>query len=292
MFKHQLVAETVPSIDDRAAAPSLNDAGAMLRLLEQHTGYSQFRVDLPGEVTWAPEVAHLHGETHPRRASLEDALRDYVPEDRTRIIDTIRAAVAERRGYHFTARMEANGKTRVVDVIGDVRIEDGVVAGVWGLARDVSSTVEREAMALSRARLIRHMVEDMPVPVVVLDRALRVVACSTEWARSYGLQDRASALNQPLGKLVDVSRETTAAIIEALNGRTAQIELWFYSGVARRDVRQSCAVIPWQCGTDTAGGVMMVIGGGEPTYATLEMADRALGRTTRGLLQMLEKISA
>src|SRR3569623_17751 len=134
MFKHQLVAETVPSIDDRAAPPSLNDAAAMVRLLEQHTGYSQFRVALPGEVTWAPEAAHLHGETHPRRASLEEALRDYVPDDRARIIDTIRAAVADRRGYHITARMETDGKTRVIDVIGDVRLEDGVVAGVWGLA--------------------------------------------------------------------------------------------------------------------------------------------------------------
>ena len=43
----------------------------------------------------------------------------------------------------------------------------------------------------------------MPVPVVVLDRALRVVACSSDWARAYGLSGRSGALNQPLGKLLE-----------------------------------------------------------------------------------------
>ena len=128
--------------------------------------------------------------------------------------------------------------------------------------------------------------------VPVLDRALRVVACSSEWARAYGLSARSAALNQPLGALLEVSRETTAAIIEALNGRTAHIGLWFYSGEDSRQIRRSCAVIPWQCGTDAAGGVMMVIGAGEASYASLEIADRTLGRSTRGLLQMLETIKA
>jgi len=82
------------------------------------------------------------------------------------------------------------------------------------------------------------------------------------------------------------------SIIEALNGRTAHIGLWFYSGEDSRQMRRSCAVIPWQCGTDAAGGVMMVIGAGEASYASLEIADRTLGRSTRGLLQMLETIKA
>ena len=92
---------------------------------------------------------------------------------------------ASERGFRFVGRMKSKaGGVRVIETIGDVKVENDKVTELFGLARDISQTVEREAMAISRARLIRHMVEDMPVPVVVLDRALRVVGCSADWTRS------------------------------------------------------------------------------------------------------------
>ena len=293
MFSHQLIAETVPSIADGTSAGSLNDPDDVRRLLEQHTGFGQFRVILSGAVEYGSTLRLPDGaDTAGRRATLEQAVLSYVPDDRPRLIEAMREAIRELKGFHVKARKIVDGGTKVIEVIGDVKVEDGKVTELFGVARDVSATVEREAMAISRARLIRHLVEDMPVPVVVLDRALRVVACSSDWARAYGLSGRSGALNQPLGKLLEVSRETTAAIIEALNGHTAHVGLWFYSGEDSRQIRRSCAVIPWQCGTDAAGGVMMVIGAGEASYASLEIADRTLGRSTRGLLQMLETIKA
>ena len=292
MFTHQLIAETTPSIDDRAPFPSVNDPDAVRRLLERHTGFAQFRVVLPGTVIWAPSDAQLRREAaEPAAATLSDTVLAYLPEDRGRIVDAIQTAIRERRGFRFVGRMKSkNDGVRVIETIGDVKVEDDTVTELFGLVRDISKTIESEAMAISRAKLIRHMVEDIPVPVVVLDRALRVVACSAEWTRSYGLPDRPAALDKPLGKIIDISREMTSAIIEALNGRTAHVGLWFHSGDDRRQVRRSCAVIPWQCGTDAAGGVLMVIGGGEPSYASLEIADRSLGRTTHSLLKMLETI--
>ena len=292
MFTHQLISETTPSIDDRAPLPSVNDPDAVRRLLEKHTGFAQFRVVLPGTVIWAPDADQLRAEAAgPAAATLGDTVLAYLPEDRGRIVDAIQAAIRERRGFRFVGRMKSKSNgVRVIETIGDVKIEDDTVTELFGLVRDISQSVEREAMAISRARLIRHLVEDIPVPVAVLDRALRVVACSADWTRSYGLADRTAALDKPLGKLIDVGREMTSAIIEALNGRTAHIGLWFHSGDDRRQVRRSCAVIPWQCGADAAGGVLMVIGGGEPSYASLEIADRSLGRTTHSLLRMLETI--
>lgn len=49
-------------------------------------------------------------------------------------------------------------------------------------------------------------------------------------------------------------------------------------------------MIPWQCGTEAAGGVLMVIGGGDASYASAEIADRALGRSMNGLLKILETL--
>ena len=294
MFTHQLVAETVPSIADRSPAASLNEADAVRRLLEQHTDFRQFRVVLPGTVSWAPGTLGLR-EHNPLvdATTLKDVILAYVPQDRGRVVDAIDLAIRGRRGFHFTARMMVRGAVRVIETIGDVKLGDhGEVAELFGLARDVSRKVEGEAMATSRARLIRHLVEDIPVPVVVLDRALRVVACSADWARAYGLSRRRDALNQPLGRLVELSQDTTASIIQALGGRTAHVGLWFYSGELHQKVRRQCAVIPWQCGSESAGGVLMVIGGGEPSYASADIADRALGRSVLNLWSTLEALAA
>src|SRR5690242_12420649 len=106
MFRHQLVAETIPSVRERGSNASLNDADAALRLLEQHTGFGQFRVVLPGTVSWAPGTLGLR-ERNPlvEATTLKDVILAYLPEDRGRVVDAIDRAIREGRGFHFNARM-------------------------------------------------------------------------------------------------------------------------------------------------------------------------------------------
>ena len=67
----------------------------------------------------------------------------YMPEDRRRVVDAIDLAIRERRGFHFNARMSVRGAARVIETIGDVKIDDdGMVRELFGVARDISSTVE------------------------------------------------------------------------------------------------------------------------------------------------------
>jgi PAS domain-containing protein len=291
MFSHQLVSELFPSIDKSGANTSLNDAELVRRLLERHTGFAQFRVVLPGTVTWSVEAAGMRGEEPgTSETPLEDAVRAYLPGDRKRLVETIMDAIKQRRGFRFIGRRRVGDKISVLETIADLKCEDGTVTEIIGLTRDISASVEREALGISRARLIRRMVEDMPVPVVVLDRALRVVACSAAWAKSHGLGGRNEALGKPINKLIAVSREVTAAIIEAMGGKTANVTLPFYAAEDGRRVQRNCVVVPWQCGSDAAGGVLMLVGEQQPPYATLEVADKALGRRTRGLLEMIETL--
>jgi PAS domain-containing protein len=288
MFNQQVLAETVPSVAQDAVPESLNDCAQARRLLEQHTGFSQFRLVLPDRVILSAEAARIRGASGPVEMTLGEAIRAYLPADRKRIVDTISEAIRDRRGFHITARRQVGDITRVIESFGDVKVENGVLTEIFGLTRDISEKVEHEALGISRARLIRRMVEDMPVPVVVLDRALRVVACSSAWAKSYGLEHRTDALGRPVNELAEMSRETSAAIIEAMHGQAAQVSLPFYGAEDGRQVMRTCVVVPWQCGTDAAGGVLMLVGEERPPYATLEIADRALGRSTRGLMDMLE----
>lgn len=289
MFTQQLTSEFFPSLSEGGGDTSLNDGDIVRRLLERHTGFAQFRVVLPSTVTWSAEAAQMRGDTAGTSdTSLEDAVRAYLPADRKRLVEIITEAIEQRRGFRFTGRRRADDKVSVLETIGDVKIEHGKVTEIIGLTRDVSAKVEREALGISRARLIRRMVEDMPVPVVVLERALRVVACSAAWAKSHGLSGRAEALGKPVNTLIQMSREMTSAIITAMGGETAKVTLPFYGADDGRQVHRSCVVVPWQCGSDAAGGVLMLVGDDSPPYATLEVADRALGRQTRGLMEILE----
>lgn len=292
MFTQQLTSEFFPSLSESGADVSLNDGDVVRRLLERYTGFAQFRVVLPGTVTWSAEAARMRGElVGTSEASLEAAVRAYLPADRKRLIEIITEAIEQRRSFRFTGRRRVGEKVHVLETIGDVKIENGKVTEIIGLTRDVSAKVEREALGISRARLIRRMVEDMPVPVVVLDRALRVVACSAAWAKSHGLSGRAEALGKPVNTLIQMSREMTSAIITAMSGETAKITLPFYGADDGRQVHRACVVVPWQCGSDAAGGVLMLVGDDSPPFATLEVADRALGRQTRGLMDVLETLA-
>jgi PAS domain-containing protein len=292
MFSQQLTSEFVPSLAEAAPEVSLNDGETVRRLLERHTGFAQFRVVLPTTIIWSNAAAHMRGETAgPQDTPLEVAVREYLPADRKRLVDTITEAIEHRRGFRFVGRRRVGGTTKVLETIADVKIENGAVTEIIGLTRDISTIVEREALGISRARLIRRMVEDMPVPVVVLDRALRVVACSAAWAKSHGLRSREDALGKPVNNLVTMSREMTWAIIEAIGGKTAKVSLPFYAADDGRQLQRTCVVVPWQCGSEAAGGVLMLVGEEHPPYATLDVADRALGRRSRTLAGMLETIA-
>lgn len=292
MFSHQLSSEFRPSLLDEEPSRSLNDSDTIRRLLELHTGYSQFRVVLPGSLTLSPDAARVRGEDEGMMpTSLEAAVRAYLPSDRKRLVEVVVEAIETRRAFRFIGRRRVGDTVKVIETIGDLKFEGDVVTEIIGLTRDVSATVEREALGISRARLIRRMVEEMPVPVVVLDRALRVVACSAAWATSNGLGGREAALGKPVNTLIELSRQMTSAIIEAMGGRNAKIAVPFYAAEDGRQVQRSCVVVPWQCGSDAAGGVVILAGEQHPPYATLDVADRALGRRSRGLMDMLETLA-
>jgi PAS domain-containing protein len=292
MFTQQLTSEFFPSLGENGGGVSLNDADVVRRLLERHTGFAQFRVVLPMTVTWSAEAARMSGEAAgTSETSLESTVKAYMRADRARLVETIAQAIEEKRGFRFRGRRRFGDATRVIEIICDVKVTNGVVTELIGLTRDVSAKLQREALGISRARLIRRMVEDMPVPVVVLDRALRVVACSAAWAKSHGLGKRTDALGKPVNKLISLSREMTSAIITAMGGETAKVTLPFYGADDGRQVHRACVVVPWQCGSDAAGGVLMLVGDDSPPFATLEVADRALGRRTKGLVDMLETLA-
>ena len=273
MFAHRLVAKTFDSLAAVPPTPSLNDSDAVRRLLERHTGFTQFRIELPGAVSWW-DASSRNGPVV-REMALTDAVRTFVQEDRARIIEVIGAAVAEQRAFQFTARLPGKNRLRFREVFGDVKVEAGQVTEIFGIIRDIGQTVEREVLSTSRARLIQSLMEDLPTPLVVLDRDVRILACTASWARCHGLGSQSAATGKALGALVELNRAQSSAILEALGGTTARYEALYHTPGDQRPVKRQCVVMPW-VGRHGIGGVMMSIGG-EPIFVSRAVANRQLG---------------
>lgn len=291
MLSLQVKGELARSIAADARPASVASDREAMALLEARKGYGQFRVELPDRVVLSERLAVTLGRPGGLEVSIEELVRLFAVADRRLVVDTLTVALASRQGFSFIARLaRRSGQAKTIECFGDVRLTDGAVTGAFGVMRDISHTIERQALAISRARLIRHMVEDLPVPVVVLDRALRVVGCSAEWAKVHGLAGRQPALGRPLGGLTAVSTQMTGAIVEALGGAAAQFEQSFYSPDTGQRLARTCVVIPWQCGDDEPRGVIMVTGGGDAAFATREIADQALSKQSKTFLELLETI--
>ncbi|HVY50305.1 MAG TPA: hypothetical protein VHA07_01965, partial [Devosia sp.] len=97
MFRHQLVSETRPSIGALAGLESLNEVDVVRRLLEQHTGFRQFRVVLPGRIIWADEAGPSDLAVLASAGTLEEAVRAFEVEDRPLVLDAIEAAIREHK---------------------------------------------------------------------------------------------------------------------------------------------------------------------------------------------------
>ena len=128
MFTQQLTSEFFPTLSEETVGPSLNDGEVVRRLLEQHTGFAQFRVVLPMTVTWSAKAARMSGEeAGTRETSLDAAVKAYVRADRARLVETIMQAIEEKRGFRFLGRRRFGERIKILETICDVKVEVGAV---------------------------------------------------------------------------------------------------------------------------------------------------------------------
>lgn len=74
MFDHQLIAETIPSQWRMPRPVAINDSESVRCLVEHAMGYQQFRVVLPGTVTWIGRGDHSDAAKSVRVGTLAEAV--------------------------------------------------------------------------------------------------------------------------------------------------------------------------------------------------------------------------
>jgi PAS domain S-box-containing protein len=135
-------------------------------------GHWRFEVD-GDSVMWSDEVFHIHGLPVGTPPPLTRAMDFYHPDDRARVEAELTAAIAERRGFEWEARIiGADGHTRSTVSQGQVEVDDtGEMVGMFGVFQDVTErsladAARRESEA--RFRLITEQASDM-IALIGLD---------------------------------------------------------------------------------------------------------------------------
>lgn len=271
MYDNLITTLHFPSRDDAGPPPAY--AGRMIRLRDERLHIGHFVVELPDDVHWSSEMFDIFGVA-PRTGTLKlaDVIAPFDPEDRVRFGDLIRSSLKDRKGYHAKLRVRhPDGDIRLVETVGDVVVEDGRLAAVIGLVRDITTTAGAP-MATTELDRMRALIEAMPTPALLTDHEMRILACSEMWAKSHGVT-AAQVIGQDVLKVVHKAPVGWSLEHDkVLGGKTVETERLFHNPATGRPAKSMCSVIPWVVADGSIRGAITVIGWAEFAYASKEIA--------------------
>lgn len=251
----------------------------VLATVDRRLGIGLFDLDLATQsIRWSPTVFDIYGLPYASKAvSLEQALAPLVVEDRTRVAALMMQSIKHRTSYHMELHLRRpDGETRLVEVATDpVEKDDRVVALVGGI-RDISargaSTTSSSDQWIQASELVSHW----PVPAILIDRQMKIVACSDLWLKSHGLGPRKAVLGADLIEIVPGAPVGWALEHDrVLAGHTVQTERVFHNPVTRRPVPCRTTISPWRSMEGAVVGTLTVIGWSEFSYSSRDLALRS-----------------
>lgn len=294
MFAKQLVHVSRPSTALMEPETSLIEADAVSTLLVDHFGYGQWKVVFPGEVYLSAKVCEIFGiPFSPEPAPLEFLIDRYHADDRGKLMQLIAAALQRTQGFHSVLRIRtADDEERVIESIGDLRIKDGRVTELFGLIRDVTKDVRREAFSISRNRMLQDIVSVMPAPIAIYDEGLRLLECSNYWLKCHKLVDRGDAVGK---KLYDLFPGTPPALREendrALAGDVIRTRRNFINPSTGAKMDCQTVITRWMASDDQVGGLVMLIGWHEFGVAAAAKKVEEVADFDGSLLDLLKAVS-
>lgn len=294
MFAKQLIHSTHASTALNEPQPDLVDSDAVSALLMDHYGYGQWKVIFPGEVKLSQKVCEIFGVPFTDEpAPLEFMVEMFHPDDRGKLLQLIAASLQETRGFHYVLRIKtAEGEERMVECLGDLRIRDGRVTELFGLSRDVTKEVRKEAFSISRNRLLQDIVSAMPAPIAILDEGLHMLECSAYWLKCHKLVDRGDAVGK---KLYDLFPGMPPALREenerALAGDVIRTKRNFINPSTGAKMDCQTVITRWMASEDKVGGLVMLVGWHEFGVAAAAKKVEEVASFDGSLLDLLKEVS-
>lgn len=294
MFAKQLIHSTHPSTALNEPQPDLVDSDAVSALLMDHYGYGQWKVIFPGEVRLSQKVCEIFGVPFTDEpAPLEFMVEMFHPDDRGKLLQLIAAALQETRGFHHVLRIKTpENEERMVECLGDLRIRDGRVTELFGLSRDVTKDVRKEAFSISRNRLLQDIVSAMPAPIAILDEGLHILECSAYWLKCHKLVDRGDAVGK---KLYDLFPGMPPALREenerALAGDVIRTKRNFINPSTGAKMDCQTVITRWMASEDKVGGLVILVGWHEFGVAAAAKKVEEVASFDGSLLDLLKEVS-
>lgn len=294
MFAKQLVHTTAPSSALIEPQEGLVGADVVGTLLAEHYGFGQWKVVFPGEVRLSEKVCEIFGVPYsPDPAPLEFLVERYHPDDRGKLLQLIAAALQGTQGFHSVLRIRTpDDEERMIETVGDLRIRDGRVTELFGLTRDVTRDIRKEALSIGRNRLLQDMVSAMPAPIAILDEHLHVLECSGYWLKCHKLVDRSDAVGK---KLYDLFPNMPPALREendrALAGEVIRTKRNFINPSTGAKMDCQTVLTRWMSGDDRVGGLVMLIGWHEFGVAAAAKKVEEASSFGGSLLDLLKEVS-
>jgi PAS domain S-box-containing protein len=116
------------------------------------------------EFTWSEQMYEIHGYPTDREITVEDAIGNYHPDDRSTVRDALRGAIERGESYDVEARIEPPaGESRWVRARGDPQTEDGSRVRVRGTVQDVTERRDREAELAAERDRYQSLFENNPL---------------------------------------------------------------------------------------------------------------------------------
>lgn len=294
MFAKQLIHSTQESTALNEPQAGLVDNDAVGALLADHYGYGQWKVIFPGEVRLSEKVCEIFGVPYTdESAPLEYMVEFFHPDDRGKLLQLIAAALQETRGFHYILRIRTpDGEERVVECLGDLRIRDGRVTELFGLTRDVTKEVRKEAFSISRNRLLQDIVSAMPAPLAILDEGLHILECSAYWLKCHKLVDRSDAVGK---RLYDLFPSMPPALREenerALAGDVIRTKRNFINPSTGAKMDCQTVITRWMASDDKVGGLVVLVGWHEFGIAAAAKKVEEVASFDGSLLDLLKEVS-
>ncbi len=270
MFDKQIIVNSIDSLAETEPAPAVADAARALQLIENRSGYGQWKIIFPGSVILSAPVCEAFGWMPTEEPlPLQDMVKLYHAEDRGKFLTLIAQALEGRKGFHCRLRIERrDGQIRVIETIADLRLVNGRVAELFGFSRDVTREMERELQVQGRLRLVQELVGDMPAPIVVLDEKLRVMDCSIFWLKAHRFIEKREVVGKSLMMLTpNIPPDQKDEYERAMRGQTIRTRRTFTSSTTNQPIQFNTLITPWYVADKKVGGITIVTGWSEVALA-------------------------
>ena len=207
-------------------------AEALLRMAERVARLGAWRVELPGFIsTWSDQVRAIHELPDGFVPVLDEAIENYVAEDRPVLRAAIAACVESGTPFDLELRlMTAGGRQIWVRVIAEaVRNDAGEIRWLEGAIQDVTARRHAEDETRRLAAVVRDTLEHISDGFCTIDRDWRFAFVNREAERQVG-RPRETLIGRVIW---DVYPEMLGSIFETsyrramATGETVEFEAWF-----------------------------------------------------------------